>query len=344
MAKEGGWKCNLCGAVLRTSRELQNHKSKKECPVLKEADKNTLESTNDESVENSTKSRLISNGSWQQSESRNWAAEFGCSSRSNDDEEEEELSSKSKPNKSTKTSHETKLPMKPKDILSAMKLNFGGVADDESEDEDDEVEESYLRTKDGRTNMQNREPRTLSKSSRQTRERLELLTKQAQEKMKDREKTRAAKRMSKGQIDSNSPAAKKSVNNNQIVELSSSEDEDLNADISNNDNLLIPLANGWVCEKTRDKSSNNYKTHYWSPDNRQFNSLAEIKTYAKNNRINVDIEAFNAANIEVGNTDKSKDDPRMSTVRVKDEETGLPMVVIFPGGRDCLTMDVSATA
>ena len=120
MAKEGGWKCNLCGAVLRTSRELQNHKSKKECPVLKEADKNTLESTNDESVENSTKSRLISNGSWQQSESRNWAAEFGCSSRSNDDEEEEELSTKSKPNKSTKTSHETKLPMKPKDILDVL--------------------------------------------------------------------------------------------------------------------------------------------------------------------------------------------------------------------------------
>jgi hypothetical protein len=36
--------------------------------------------------------------------------------------------------------------------------------------------------------------------------------------------------------------------------------------------------------------------------------------------------------------------PKMTSVRVKDEETGLPMVIIFPGGRDCLTMDVSATA
>ena len=36
--------------------------------------------------------------------------------------------------------------------------------------------------------------------------------------------------------------------------------------------------------------------------------------------------------------------PKVTSVRVKDDETGLPMVIIFPGGRDCLTMDVSATA
>ena len=37
VAKEGGWKCNLCSLVLRTSRALKAHKSKRECPVLQES-------------------------------------------------------------------------------------------------------------------------------------------------------------------------------------------------------------------------------------------------------------------------------------------------------------------
>ena len=59
------------------------------------------------------------------------------------------------------------------------------------------------------------------------------------------------------------------------------------------------------------------------------------------------MEAFKAANIDVGGRGgggAGEAGAGMSSVRVKDEETGLPMVIIFPGGRDCLTMDVSATA
>ena len=90
VAKEGGWKCNLCGLVLRTSRQLKAHKSRKECSVLKEAEKVTAEAVEKEKpVEISVSSvRTYNNAGWQQSESRNWAAEFGYNKNSEDEEED----------------------------------------------------------------------------------------------------------------------------------------------------------------------------------------------------------------------------------------------------------------
>ena len=367
VAKEGGWRCHLCGEVLRTSRELKAHKSRKQCSVLREADlSNGVARTEDTAASASlppppppaaaaaaAKSRrtISSSSAWQQSESRNWAAEFGYNKNS-DEEEEEEVEVRGKrggSNSKSKSSQGSKPEkVKPKDILSAMKLNFGANNEEDSSD-DGEVEESILRNKDGRAQrLQNREPRILSKASRQTRRRLELLTKQAQEKMKVREKSRAAKRKSAGKESQpgDSPA-KRSVNNNQVVEVSS-EEEDLNVDVSSSkDNLLIPLDNGWVCEKTRAADQESHTTHYWSPDGDHFTSLADIQRHAADNNLRINMEAFKAANIDVGGRGgggAGEAGAGMSSVRVKDEETGLPMVIIFPGGRDCLTMDVSATA
>ena len=350
VAKEGGWKCNLCSLVLRTSRDLKKHKSKKECSALQDDGNNQTQTLRVELVQEElseassssvAKSRSFTNAYWQQSDSRNWAAEFGCSKNSDDENDEDEIV------KQPKSSQGNKKPVKPKDILSAMKLNFGANNEEDSTDENDEDEETYMRTKDGRSQrIYNREPRVLSISSRQTRKRLELLTKLAQEKMKEREKSRAAKQKSNNSSQhnqSNSNNATNTVNNNQVVDVSSGDEEGESDVISNKDNLLIPLANGWVCEKTRAESRDSYSTRYWSPDGHSFTSLVEIEKYAANNKLKINMDTFKAANIDIDG-DGEDDDPRMSSVRVKDEETGLPMVIIFPGGRDCLTMDVSATA
>ena len=56
-----------------------------------------------------------------------------------------------------------------------MKLNFGAAKNDNSDDDDDEEEcdgESLPGMRESRNKIQNREPRVLSESSRQTRKRL----------------------------------------------------------------------------------------------------------------------------------------------------------------------------
>ena len=327
VAKEGGWKCNLCGLVLRTSRQLKAHKSRKECSVLKEAEKVTAEAVEKEKpVEISVSSvRTYNNAGWQQSESRNWAAEFGYNKNSEDEEEDLSDIAQSK----------AKTTFKPKDILSAMKLNFSAnLTDSTSEDEEEDEGDVFL--KDGRSvSMQNREPRLLSEASRQTRKRLEVLTKQAQEVMKEREKAKGEKRKQTRE----SRSDEISTNNNKENENvdATSEEENLRSDGDND--LLIPLANGWVCEKTRDR-----KTQFWSPEGLSFESIQEIEKYSEAHNTSVDVSVFREAVDTVNLKAKTSEKAGLATVRIKDEETGLPMVIIFPGGSDCLTMDVSATA
>merc|ERR550517_2194215 len=138
-------------------------------------------------------------------------------------------------------------------------------------------------------------------------------------------------------------------NNSEDVQEVSDDDLDLVADINNEEDLLIPLANGWVCEKRRDITvRGGYVTHYWSPEGDHFKSREEIQQHVDKNQLSVDMTGFDAADINVRETEKQGKKQlaaeKMKSVRVKDEETGLPMVIIFPGGRDCLTMDVTATA
>ena len=180
--------------------------------------------------------------------------------------------------------------------------------------------------------MQNREPRLLSEASRQTRRRLEVLTKQAQEVMAEREKARDEK--NKLRREERKDAEKASNNNKENLVEVSSEDEETEGE----KNLLIPLANGWVCEQSKDV------TQFWSPEGLSFQSVSQIEKYAEKQQITLDISVFKQAVATVNMNAKTTENKGLSTVRIKDEETGLPMVIIFPGGRDCLTMDVSATA
>ena len=77
-----------------------------------------------------------------------------------------------------------------------------------------------------------------------------------------------------------------------VLEVSD-DDTEIQADINNEDDLLIPLTNGWVCEKRRDITGEDrcpyhdplaavhggYVTHYWSPEGDHFKSRQEIQQH-----------------------------------------------------------------
>ena len=356
--RKGGWKCNLCHKVLRTCRELKLHKSRKECSVLNEV---SVEDENSEKIFDGSVSKPaapgattaaplpaanqrvknISNAAWQVSEARNWAAEFGYSSGE-------------------------KEGPRPGGLLSAMRANFGGREESEEDEEEGEgraEEERRLYGRDGRSHQQAvREPRVLSQASRQTRKRLELLTKQAQAIMREREKKKE-KKNSVNNNKSRQTNTSKATNNNTQTEKNvtvadtveqvdvDEEEDDLNAGISNEDDLLIPLSNGWVCEKIRGAAGGQSTVHYWSPDGEQFHSQEQISQFAARTNTDIDMQPFQAAELSLAESQTRQPGAAavggaggVASVRVKDEQTGLPMVVIFPGGHDCLTMDVAATA
>ena len=80
------------------------------------------------------------------------------------------------------------------------------------------------------------------------------------------------------------------------VQEVSDDDTEMQADINNEDDLLIPLTNGWVCEKRRDITvRGGYVTHYWSPEGDHFKSRADIQEHVDRHQLSVDMAAFDAA-------------------------------------------------
>jgi hypothetical protein len=160
VAREGGWECHLCHRVLRTSRELKNHKARRECKVLQEVGGSSAVPPAPPATTASTAAtssatwphgavRNNVNALWQQSESRNWAAEFGYG-RAGEAEGRESV--------------------KAGDILTAMKMKFG-VAGEEEEEDREAGDERYLygSKREARQEPPVGEPRVLSAASRQTR-------------------------------------------------------------------------------------------------------------------------------------------------------------------------------
>ena len=60
------------------------------------------------------------------------------------------------------------------------------------------------------------------------------------------------------------------------------------------DGLLIPLENGWVCEK-RISDSSTYSTHFWSPDGQRHSSLSSIKSYGTKKKLKLNMVIFERA-------------------------------------------------
>lgn len=85
-------------------------------------------------------------------------------------------------------------------------------------------------------------------------------------------------------------------------DLEEEEDEDDFDGISDGDDdddtdgLLIPLENGWVCEKRlADPETNTYSTHFWSPDGQRHSSLTSIKSYGTKKKLKLNMVIFERA-------------------------------------------------
>eukprot|EP00096_Caligus_rogercresseyi_P010798 TRINITY_DN4039_c0_g1_i1.p1 TRINITY_DN4039_c0_g1~~TRINITY_DN4039_c0_g1_i1.p1 ORF type:complete len:713 (-),score=222.31 TRINITY_DN4039_c0_g1_i1:736-2874(-) len=61
------------------------------------------------------------------------------------------------------------------------------------------------------------------------------------------------------------------------------------------DKLLIPMENGWMCEKKWNEEEEAYSTLFWSPDGIQHSSLAIIKLYGQKKNLNLNMEHFHRA-------------------------------------------------
>jgi hypothetical protein len=67
-------------------------------------------------------------------------------------------------------------------------------------------------------------------------------------------------------------------------------------DDDDTDGLLIPLENGWVCEKRLvDPVANTYSTHFWSPDGERHSSLVVIKGYGIRKKLKLNMIIFERA-------------------------------------------------
>ena len=67
-------------------------------------------------------------------------------------------------------------------------------------------------------------------------------------------------------------------------------------DDDDTDGLLIPLENGWVCEKRlADSNTNSYSTHFWSPDGHRHSTLTSIKSYGTKKKLKLNMTIFERA-------------------------------------------------
>jgi len=110
--------------------------------------------------------------------------------------------------------------------------------------------------------------------------------------------------------------------------------------VSTKDDLLIPLSNDWVCQKIRDGSApSGYITNYWSPSGERFSTLDEIEKHCQDNGLDIDLQVFKTTCL----TQPEDKETKVRSVRVRDHETGLPLVIIFQEGQNMLTLNEKAT-
>lgn len=191
---------------------------------------------------------------------RNWAAEFG---------------------------YGKKTVLKPSgagDILAKMKMKFQLPTEEnsaplfENQDQDDS---SLFRTRGLRGKIKAspmKAPRTLSDSSLSTRKRIENLIRKAREHQDRLTRDKSQDRTSEKDSNSNE------------------EDDDFEGFEDDDESLLIPMANGWVCEKQpKNKEKTQFKTSFWSPDGDHFETVREIKSYCRKKKLKVDFEDFDRA-------------------------------------------------
>ena len=224
---------------------------------------------------------------------RNWAAEFGYG----------------------KTSSLGKA--KAGDLLSRMKMKFKGVNAEEEEVEkdkpatieeidDDDFKIYRVRGFKGRVKASPKKvPRTLSASSISTRRRMEALIKRAREHWAKQDQNNKNKEKESAEVTVNNASSKPSnavsgdnasetlvavvlpaesaSDVNSSIEEEDDDDDDFDGIADDDEGLLIPLENFWVCEKRPNDSRTAWLTFFWSPEGEQYSSLEEVEDFGRNN-------------------------------------------------------------
>ncbi len=122
-------------------------------------------------------------------------------------------------------------------------------------------------------------PRTLSDASLATRKRLESLIRRARECQERKSKAAAV-----------SPASKE----DDAAEDDDDCDDDFDGFEDEDEGLLIPLSNGWVCEKKPSASDpNDYTTTFWSPEGEHYEHLEDIALLCQGSKL--DLAVFQRA-------------------------------------------------
>ena len=87
------------------------------------------------------------------------------------------------------------------------------------------------------------------------------------------------------------PFAARTVNGEE-EEANSDADSDLDDFDDEEDELLIPLANSWVCEKRPNEERTKWLTFFWSPEGDQYASLTEVEEAQKAAKQKLDMAVF----------------------------------------------------
>lgn len=273
-ALDSPFQCGLCKLRFATPANLESHVANAHSAKQDESGKKAVKrftSTSASTMDVAAERERLAAG--QDGPDRNWAAEFGYGKASKG---------------STAGS----------DIFSKMKMKFlpKGKADDDDEDEDTENKDDFevFRTRGftGRIKASPmKAPRTLSDASLATRKRLEKLIKRARDFSEQANKKNNRGRKKKVQFSEVVEEKELVVEQEEVLEESDDEffDDDDEA-------LLIPLENGWVCEKKpKGKNKTEYNSSFWSPLGIHFESIAEIQAHCKDKKQKLDMRVFEKA-------------------------------------------------
>ena len=97
-------------------------------------------------------------------------------------------------------------------------------------------------------------------------------------------------------IDRSEIAAAAAVEEEEEVEDAASDaDSDFDDFDDEEDELLIPLANSWVCEKRPNEERTKWLTIFWSPEGDQYASLKEVEEAQKTLKQKLDMSVFKRA-------------------------------------------------
>ena len=91
------------------------------------------------------------------------------------------------------------------------------------------------------------------------------------------------------------PSADRAIIDEEEEANNSDADSDFDDFDDEEEELLIPLANSWVCEKRPDEERTKWLTFFWSPEGDQYASLTEVEEAQRTLKQTLDMSVFKRA-------------------------------------------------